>query len=101
MIAVGASTYRCVPTIVWVKDAEQTILVEEEARRSWILRGTEAAIWDWLTLDHPSAGIVRFLSVLSGTSMEESRKALLAVLQGWEEAGIVQQVIEGQPAWLT
>ena len=90
----GASTYRCVPTIVWVKDAEQTILVEEEARRSWILRGEEAAIWDWLTLNQSAERIVRFLSVLSGTSVEEARKALATILQGWEKAGVVQ-IVEG------
>ena len=92
MIAGGASTYRCVPTIVWVKDAEQTILIEEAGNHSWILRGEEAAIWDWLTLNHPSERIVHFLSVLSGISTEEAGKALLVILQGWEKAGIVQAV---------
>jgi hypothetical protein len=94
MIAESASTYCCVPTIVWVKDAEQTILIEEEGKRSWIIRGEEAAIWDWLTYNHPSERIVRFLSVLSGTSAEEARQALSAILRGWEKAGIVR-VIEG------
>ncbi len=92
MIAAGTSTYRCVPTIVWVKDAEQTILIEEAGKHSWILRGEEAAIWDWLTLSHPSERIVRFLSVLSGTSTGEAREALLAILQGWEKAEILQAV---------
>ncbi len=90
----AASTYRCVPTIVWVKDAEQTILIEEDAKRSWILRGEEVAIWDWLTLNHPAERIVRFLSVLSGTSVEEARKALVTILQRWEKAGVVQ-IVEG------
>lgn len=90
MIVKGASTYRCAPTVVWVKDAGQTILVEEAGRNSWILRGEEAAIWDWLTLNHPFERIVRFLSVISGTSADEARKALLAILQRWEKAGIVQ-----------
>ena len=94
MIAQDASTYRCVPTIVWVKDAGQTILIEEAAKHSWILRGGEAAIWDWLTLNHPSERVIDFLAVLSGTSTEEARKALLATLQGWEKAGIVQAVEE-------
>lgn len=95
MIADSASTYRCVSDIVWVKDAEQTILIEKAGKHSWIIRGKEAAIWDWLTLNHPSERIVRFLSVLSGTSTEETRKALAATLQGWEKAGIVQ-VTEGK-----
>jgi hypothetical protein len=92
MIAGGTSTYRCVPTIVWVKDAEQTLVIEEAGKHSWILRGEEAAVWDWLTLNHPSERIVRTLSVLSGTSTEEARRALLAILQEWEKAGIVQAV---------
>lgn len=94
MIAEGASTYRCVPTIVWVKDAEQTILIEEEGKRSWIICGEETAIWDWITCNHPCERIVRLLSVLSGTSTEEAREALSAILQGWEKAGIVR-VLEG------
>lgn len=94
MIAEGASTYCCVPTIVWVKDAEQTILIETVGKRSWIIRGMEAAIWDWLTLNHPAERVVRFLSALSGTSTEEARKVLSSILQGWEKAGIVQ-VTEG------
>jgi hypothetical protein len=94
MIADGASAYCCVPTIVWVKDAEQTILIEEKTKHSWIVSGENAAIWDWLTLNYPSERIVRLLSVLSGTSTEEARKALAAILQEWEKAGIVR-VIEG------
>lgn len=90
----GASTYRCLPTIVWVKDTEQTLLIEKGGKRSWILRGEEAAIWDWLTLNHRSERIVHLLSVLSGASAEEARKALVAILQGWEKAGILQ-VVEG------
>ena len=76
MIADSASTYRCVSDIVWVKDAEQTILIEQAGKRSWMIRREESAIWDWLTLNHPSEKIVHFLSVLSGTSTEEARKAL-------------------------
>ena len=86
----GASTYRCVRTIVWVKDAEQTILIEERTKRSWILRGEEAAIWDWLSLNYRSERIIHLLSVLSGASTEEARRALLDILQGWETAGILQ-----------
>jgi hypothetical protein len=95
MITDRASAYRCVSDIVWVKDAEQTILIEKAGKRSWIIRREEAAIWDWLTLNHPSERIVRFLSVLSGTSTEEAKKALAAILQEWEKAGIVQ-VTEGK-----
>lgn len=86
----GQRTYRCVPTIAWVKDAGQTLLVEEEAGRTWSLRGVEAAVWDWLSLGYSFDEIVGLLKVLVGASDEEARERLVAMLEGWKQAGIVR-----------
>jgi len=84
-----AVVYRCAPKVAWVKDASQTILVEEEKGRGWCLQGVEAILWDLLTLHYPWVGIVDFLAVLLNNSVEEAERTLLAVLQNWEDAGFV------------
>jgi hypothetical protein len=85
----GVLAYCCAPGVVWVKDAGQTILAEQEGERGWILRGVEAATWDLLTLGYPFEKTVRFLSVLLEVPMQEARNTLRATLQEWEGAGIV------------
>lgn len=81
--------YRCAPTIAWVKDATQTILVEEDKGRSWSLQGLEAVIWDLLALGYSLEKITCFLSVLLGSSGEEAEEELFAILHKWEKAGVV------------
>lgn len=84
----GAS-YRCAPAIVWVKDSGQTILVESESERCWIMRGVEAMVWDLLTLNYTFEGIVHFLSVMLEIPVDKASGDLWAILQGWEDAGIL------------
>ncbi len=81
--------YRCAPTIAWVKDATQTILVEEEEGRSWSLQGLEAVIWDLLGLRYSQEKITRFLTVLLGCSGEEAEEELFAIMLKWEKSGVV------------
>lgn len=84
--------YRCGPAIAWVKDADRTLLVQEEKARSWSLDGVEAVIWDLLALNYPARQITFFLSVFLDVSSEEANHTLLAVVQKWEKAGILQAV---------
>lgn len=86
--------YCCAAAVAWVKDADQTIVVEEETGRCWSMRGVEAAIWDLLTLDYSFEQIVRFLSALLNRSSEETTEALSTTMQRWEEAGILCAVRE-------
>ncbi len=81
--------YHCAPAIVWVKDSGQTILVESEKECYWIIRGLEAMVWDLLTLNYTFEGIVGFLSLMLETPVGEATGALRAILQGWEDAGIL------------
>jgi hypothetical protein len=81
--------YRCAPAIVWVKDSGQTILVEGEKERCWIIYGLEAMVWDLLTLNYTFERIVRFLSVMLETPVDEAMGTLLAILHGWQDAGIL------------
>jgi hypothetical protein len=90
--------YRCGPEIAWVKDMERTILVQEAEGRSWSLQGQEAMIWDLLTLGYSFERVVAFLSVSAADSVEETGGTLLALLQQWEQVGIVQIVELGSPS---
>ncbi len=65
-------------------------LFEEDGTRSWTIRGAEAAIWDLLALGYRFDRIVHFLSILLNVPNEEARATLLATLQTWERAGMVQ-----------
>jgi hypothetical protein len=85
----AAVVYCCAPTVAWIRDADRMILVEEAKGRCWHLQGVEAVIWDLLTLHYPWDGIVDFLAVLLGASVQEASKTLLAALRDWKEAGIV------------
>jgi hypothetical protein len=85
----GGRTYRGAPGVVWAKDAEQAILVEEQSGRSWSLGGVEAAIWDWLAEGYPSERIACFLALATGFPEAEAWRTLAMILRGWEEAGIL------------
>ena len=83
------AVFRCAPSIVWVKDSGQTILVERESERWWIIRGVEAVVWDLLTLNYPFQGIVRFLAVMLEIPLDEAMGNLWAILREWGDAGIL------------
>jgi hypothetical protein len=85
-----ALTYCCAPGIVWAKDTGQTILVEQQGERIWILRDVEAAVWDLLTLGYRFGSAVRFLSVFLQVPAEDAGSTLLTILKEWEGAGIVR-----------
>jgi hypothetical protein len=89
MSAGASAAYHCAPALCWVKDAGQTILVDGESGRSWVLRGVEAAIWDLLTLGYPAGQIAPFLAVLRTSPVDQASDTLAAVVHAWVEAGIV------------
>jgi hypothetical protein len=89
-------TCRCAPSIAWLRDDGQTLLVDAEREQFWSIHGVEAAIWDFLALAHPYEKIVRFLSLLMTASTDEAERTFLAVLRDWQRTGIVQVVKEGE-----
>jgi hypothetical protein len=89
MIDTGSLVYRCSPAIAWVKDAGQTLLVQEEKKCWWSLHGIEAVIWDLGVLAYPFHKIVRFMSILLGSTMPEAEEILGTILHEWVEKGIL------------
>ena len=90
----GRLIYRCTPSIVWVRDAGQILLVEEETGRSWALQGLEAVVWDLLAVGYSVRRIVLLLSLIFSFPAAEAEQALAGVLQTWRETNIVQVFVE-------
>ena len=92
--------YRCSPSIVWVKDIAQTLVVDERTGQSWALRGAEAVIWDLLAVGYSYEGIGPILSRVLSLPVEEAERILVGVLRTWQDARIVQvsgEADDGEP----
>jgi hypothetical protein len=82
--------HRCSPSIIWVKDADQTLVVDREMGQLWALHGAEAVIWDLLTVGYSSRKIIPMLSLIFSLSVEEAEHTFADVLRKWRDANIVQ-----------
>lgn len=91
----GPIVYHCAPTVCWVKDTGQTILVEEQNGQSWSLCGLEAVVWDLLVLEYPADRIVEFLAALLDEPHERAKEGLRSILQRWEEIGLLKATGKG------
>jgi len=83
-------TYHCSPAIVWVKDADQTLVVDGESGQSWTLRGAEAVVWDLLAVGCRYRKIVELLALTLSLSPKQADQSLSSMLRKWRAAGIVQ-----------
>jgi hypothetical protein len=83
-------TCRCAPSIIWVRDADQTLLVDQETKQSWSLRGVSAVIWDLLAVGYSHQRIVPLLSLIISLPIEEVEQSFTKVLGKWLDEGIVQ-----------
>ena len=92
--------YRCAPSIVWTKDVDQTVVVNQETRYSCSFRGADAVTWDLVTMGYSYRRIVRMLSLIFSLSVEEAEGILVGALRQWRDAGIVRvsgEVDDGEP----
>ena len=85
----GTVTYCCTPSIVWLRDKDAVFLVDPEQDRSWSIKGTDAAIWDWLTLGHCCERTAILLSLILRISEDEARQVICETLHRWQGMGIV------------
>jgi hypothetical protein len=89
----GLPSYRCSPTILWLKDADQTILIDTDEGASWSMSGAEAVIWDLFTLGHTAERVAAILHLLLGQTSEEAWRTLRAVVRVWEQEGILRPTV--------
>ena len=83
-------TYCCSPSIVWVKDARQILVMDKETRQTWTLRGIEAVVWDLLEVGYQYRKIIQMLSLIYSLPVAEARDSLGGVLQKWKIADIIR-----------
>ena len=96
----GTLTYRCTPAIAWVRDASQTLAVDEETGQSWILRGVEAVAWDLLTVGYAYRRMVSLLALILSLPAAEAAQTLDSLLRRWGEADLLQifeEADDGEP----
>ena len=82
-------SYRCSPTILWLRDAEQTLLVDRGRGLSWSLGGVEAVVWDWLAVGRTYEQLVEMLALTLSLPGTDARCQLDRILQRWLAAGIL------------
>jgi hypothetical protein len=82
--------YRCSPSIIWVKDADQTLVVDQETGRSWFLQGAEAVMWGLLTVGYAYRRVVPMLSLILSLPEEEAERRFVGALRKWLDARLVQ-----------
>lgn len=80
---------RPAPSVVWVRDADQTLLVDEEEGTTLTLRGAEEVIWDLMVMRYPYHRLVPMLGAILSLSEEEARGTLIAALTDWQEDGFL------------
>jgi hypothetical protein len=84
-----ALTLRCAPAIVWVKDAEHTLVVDSDRGVSRLLTGMEQVLWDLLALGYSRAELVQFVSRFLDVPPAEAGATILATCREWEAAGLL------------
>jgi hypothetical protein len=80
----------CPASIRWVKDADQILVVDEQRGIQVVLRGRDAAIWDWLTLMYSYPRLVNLLAVLQAIPADEAERQLMDVLSAWQSSGLLE-----------
>ncbi len=81
----------CPEYVQWVRDADQTLVVNSRRGTLYRLRGTGAAVWDWLTLGYSYARLVALLAALLGDAPEEGEATLVRLLTEWLENGLLEE----------
>jgi hypothetical protein len=76
--------------ILWVKDQDRTIVVNELTGNAYILVGKEAAIWSWLNLGYGYDSLVEFVANLLKLSILEARRNLRQMLEEWHKLDLLK-----------
>jgi hypothetical protein len=81
----------CRPCVRWVKDSNQILIVDEQVNTPTVLRGVEAAVWDWLMLGYNLPDVTELLAVLCNESQSLAETRLCGLLQGWLKSGLLNR----------
>jgi hypothetical protein len=87
---VSSTLLTCPPTILWVKDSGQVLVVDEKRSATWILHGFEAAVWDYMMLGYSYPEMVETLSTLLDVPIQEMKKKVAACIRDWQAGGLLE-----------
>ena len=79
----------CVRDINWVRDDDITLLVNEQSGQTFVLKGLEAAIWDWLIMHFSYTKITDLLGASLEFSTVQAELYLNTILNQWVENGLL------------
>ena len=79
----------CVCGIHWVKDIDKTLLINVQHGKTFILRGLESTVWDWITLNFPYGKIAQLLATMLESTLSEAEARLKMILHQWVENGLL------------
>jgi len=77
------------PTATWVVDRGGILAIEAGSGDAHWLRGTEAAVWSWLSAGHSHSELAVLLAAYLAIDTEDAAARLDAILRSWWEAGLV------------
>ena len=76
------------PTLVWVKDAERSQVVDRESGESWKLDGTAAIVWEWMLAGCSREEICAMLALVESVSARDAEAMLARIVQEWRDSGL-------------
>lgn len=77
------------PMATWVVDRSGILAVEAGRGDAHWLRGTEAAVWSWLSAGHTPPELAALLAAYLAIDPEDAATRLDTILRSWQAAGLV------------
>lgn len=85
-------TYQCAPEIVWVKNTDHLLLINQVSGQQWTLDSTPALIWELLNASTPAKKIVPLLTHIEAIEAAEAAAIVQKTVQKWQQDGLVRLV---------
>jgi hypothetical protein len=78
------------PSLHWCADSGQVLVVDEARDRSFVLKGFEASLWNWLALALSFSKIVEFAACWTPADDGNAEERVRGVLEHWLNLGIIE-----------
>jgi hypothetical protein len=88
---IGPLVYTCPDNICWVNDKAVIIIVNKHTQQTFLLRGIEFVIWDWLMLGNTFVRIVQVIADSLAIPLPQAKQQLHQQLQIWQQNGLLEK----------
>ena len=75
--------------LMWVRDREQILVLDEQRREIHILQGAEAVVWLWLTQVYSYPRILGLLTTMLDLPFDQTEELLRAIFQNWRRTSLL------------